>query len=65
MGEELTEPERAIYKKFTGGRERELNQRVEGFVVVKGRRAGVAGPVDCACYWAQCSIGTIMPHRPM
>src|SRR5271169_1476109 len=39
MGEELTEDERPVFKKFTG-REREPGRRVEEFVGVKGRRAG-------------------------
>jgi hypothetical protein len=39
IGEELTEDERQVFKKFTG-REREPGRRVEEFVGVKGRRAG-------------------------
>jgi hypothetical protein len=39
MGEELTDDEREVFKKFTG-RDREPGQRAEEFVVVKGRRAG-------------------------
>ena len=39
MGEELTDPEREIFRKLTG-REREPGQRVEELVCVVGRRGG-------------------------
>jgi hypothetical protein len=39
MGEDLTQDERAVFKKFTG-RDREPGRRVEEFVGIKGRRAG-------------------------
>ena len=39
MGEDLTQDERPVFKKFTG-RDREPGRRVEEFVGIKGRRAG-------------------------
>jgi hypothetical protein len=40
MGEPLTDEERLLFKKITGGREREPLERVEELVAVVGRRGG-------------------------
>jgi hypothetical protein len=52
MGEELTDPEREIFRKLTG-REREPGQRVEELVCVVGRRGGKSRAMaTLACYVA-------------
>ena len=52
MGEELTDPEREIFRKLTG-REREPGQRVEELVCVVGRRGGKSRAMaTLACFVA-------------
>jgi hypothetical protein len=55
MGEPLTDDERVIYTKLTGGREREPLQRVEELTAVVGRRGGKSRAMAVlAAYVATC-----------
>jgi hypothetical protein len=58
MGEELTDEERAVFRKLTG-REREPLRRVEEFVGVIGRRGGKSRACSVLC----CYVSALCEHE--
>jgi hypothetical protein len=51
MGEALTEAERPIYAKLTGGRDHEPGEMVDVFLAVAGRRSGKSRAMAVACVY--------------
>jgi hypothetical protein len=75
MGEPLTDEERAVFAKLTGGREKEPGEPIEMLAVVAGRRSGksralsiLATYIACLCDWSEHlfvgEVGTALYQAP-